>query len=286
MTNATQAAVKDVLARAEGVLIGAGAGMGVDSGLPDFRGNEGFWKAYPPFAKLGLGFTSLANPRWFDEDPALAWGFYGHRLELYRKTVPHAGFTRLRDYAARLPHGAFVMTSNVDGQFQKAGFDGARVCEAHGSIHHAQCVGDCPDIWACNDSVYVDPDTMRAAEPWPRCPRCGGLARPNILMFGDGAWRSERTSEQEARLSAWLGQMRNSASSEARRAGSNNGRLVIIELGAGSAVPTVRRFCEAVARGFQAPLIRINPREPEGPPGTYAFTDGAAATLEVLLGEL
>ena len=270
MTNATLAAVKGALASADGLLIGAGAGMGVDSGLPDFRGNEGFWKAYPPFAKLGLGFTSLANPRWFDEDPALAWGFYGHRLELYRATVPHTGFTRLRDYAATLPIGAFVMTSNVDGQFQKAGFDAAQVCEAHGSIHHAQCVGACADIWDCRDTVRVDPETMRAAEPWPRCPRCGGLARPNILMFGDGAWRSERTSEQEERLSAWLDPMRSK-------------RLVIIELGAGSAVPTVRRFCEAVARGYRAPLVRINPREPEGPPGTYAFTDGAAVTLEALL---
>lgn len=268
MTDATTLAVKDALATADGLLIGAGAGMGVDSGLPDFRGNEGFWKAYPPFARLGLGFTSLANPRWFDEDPALAWGFYGHRLELYRKTTPHVGFTRLRDYAARLPHGAFVMTSNVDGQFQKAGFDPARVCEAHGSIHHAQCVTGCDDIWACTDPVSVDLDTMRAAKPWPRCPTCSGLARPNILMFGDGAWRAERTSQQEERLSAWLDVMRHK-------------RLVIIELGAGSAVPTVRRFCEGVARGFRAPLVRINPREPEG--ATYAFTEGADATLEALL---
>ena len=59
----------------EALLIGAGAGMGVDSGLPDFRGNQGFWKAYPPYQKLGLDFVSLANPRWFRDDPSLAWGF-------------------------------------------------------------------------------------------------------------------------------------------------------------------------------------------------------------------
>ena len=53
----------------EAILIGAGAGMGVDSGLPDFRGGSGFWKAYPPYAKLGLDFVSLANPRWFVSDP-------------------------------------------------------------------------------------------------------------------------------------------------------------------------------------------------------------------------
>jgi len=73
---------------AEAMVITAGAGMGVDSGLPDFRGPEGFWRDYPPFAKLGLSFEQLATPGWFERDPALAWGFYGHRLERYRRTTP------------------------------------------------------------------------------------------------------------------------------------------------------------------------------------------------------
>ena len=72
----------DAIAGAGSLFVTAGAGMGVDSGLPDFRGPEGFWRAYPVFAKLGIRFEEAANPRWFREDPALAWGFYGHRLEL------------------------------------------------------------------------------------------------------------------------------------------------------------------------------------------------------------
>ncbi len=62
--------------------------MGVDSGLPDFRGAEGFWRAYPVMAKLGLSFEEMANPAWFQTDPHLAWAFYGHRLNLYRRTQP------------------------------------------------------------------------------------------------------------------------------------------------------------------------------------------------------
>src|SRR6476620_10765072 len=85
-------AAADAVADAEALIIGAGAGMGVDSGLPDFRGNEGFWKAYPPYAHLGLSFAQMANPRWFDSDPAMAWGFSGHRMNLYRATAPHEGF--------------------------------------------------------------------------------------------------------------------------------------------------------------------------------------------------
>jgi NAD-dependent SIR2 family protein deacetylase len=66
--------------QADALMIGAGAGMGVDSGLPDFRGTEGFWRAYPPYARLGLNFAAMANPRWIATDPAFAWGFYGHRM--------------------------------------------------------------------------------------------------------------------------------------------------------------------------------------------------------------
>ena len=68
----------EVIAEAEALLITAGAGIGVDSGLPDFRGQHGFWNAYPPYRKLGLDFVDLANPAWFEDDPTLAWGFYDH----------------------------------------------------------------------------------------------------------------------------------------------------------------------------------------------------------------
>ena len=47
---------------ADALIVGAGAGMGVDSGLPDFRGTEGFWKAYPPYAQLGLSFARAGQP--------------------------------------------------------------------------------------------------------------------------------------------------------------------------------------------------------------------------------
>ena len=85
----------EVVKNADALYITAGAGIGVDSGLPDFRGNEGFWKAYPPIKKLGISFIDMANPSWFDENPPLAWAFYGHRLNLYRETKPHIGFNQL-----------------------------------------------------------------------------------------------------------------------------------------------------------------------------------------------
>ncbi len=259
------------LEEATALLICAGAGMGVDSGLPDFRGNEGFWRAYPPFARLGLSFMDLANPSWFQRDPELAWGFYGHRLNLYRDTEPHPGFTALLALGRSLPDGFFVFTSNVDGQFQKAGFPEDRVVECHGSIHHLQCSRPCHRvIWpASSTEIKVNEDTFRADPPLPSCPSCGEVARPNILMFGDWAWIPDRSSDQERRFESWLEEVGESA-------------LVIIEIGAGSAVPTVRMLSERTAAHLGATLIRINPREPQVPHGQIGFAASAMETLTAL----
>ena len=81
LEHAYRQAAKAILA-ADARLIGAGAGMGVDSGLPDFRGPEGFWRAYPAFR--GRRFEEMSNPVWFQRDPEQAWGFFGQRLNLHR----------------------------------------------------------------------------------------------------------------------------------------------------------------------------------------------------------
>ena len=185
MDNEQLARGADALRNAEALLICAGAGMGVDSGLPDFRGDEGFWNAYPPYRDLDVAFTDMANPRWFTKNPQFAWGFYGHRRNLYRKTVPHTGFATLLRWGKALPGGYAVFTSNVDGQFQKAGFDPERIVECHGAIEHNQCLHYCDSgIYpAGEEEIAVDLVTMQAADPLPRCPTCDGVARPNILMF-------------------------------------------------------------------------------------------------------
>jgi NAD-dependent SIR2 family protein deacetylase len=254
---------------ADALLIGAGAGMGVDSGLPDFRGTQGFWNSYPPYAKLGLDFVSLANPRWFATDPALAWGFYGHRMHLYRDTAPHAGYSILRQWAERMRLGSFVFTSNVDGHFAHAGIDSHRIVEVHGSLEWMQCTKSCggPLFSSGLCQVAIIAATFRAVDPLPVCPRCGALARPNVLMFGDWGWDQSRTGEQMGRLAAWM-------------EGLGDARLVVIECGAGRAVPTVRHFCENASRRTRSLLVRINLREPEVPDGGIGVPLGALDALQ------
>jgi NAD-dependent SIR2 family protein deacetylase len=255
---------------ADALLITAGAGMGVDSGLPDFRGPEGFWRAYPALARLGVAFEEMANPAWFRRDPYLAWAFYGHRLNLYRQAMPHAGFNQLLEIGSARKHGYFVFTSNVDGHFQKAGFAPERIVECHGSIHHFQCVESCTrDIWEGEQqNIILEEAAFRALDPLPRCKHCSGLARPNILMFGDWSWLDERTERQADRFSAWLsGLIRSSAA------------LAVLELGAGTAIPTVRHTSERMLRQLHAVLVRINPREAAVPAGQIGLALGAAEGL-------
>ena len=258
---------------ADALLVTAGAGMGVDSGLPDFRGDAGFWKAYPAYAHLGLSFVDLANPRWFEHDAHLAWGFYGHRLNLYRATKPHAGFGVLRRWAAERPAGACVFTSNVDDQFQRAGFDPERIVECHGTIETWQCTRDCGvGLFPASPApIAVDPASFRAADPLPRCAGCGALARPNVLMFGDGGWDESRTDAQHRRFERWL-------------AGLEPGhqRLTIVECGAGTAVPTVRRLGEALVQRPGTTLVRINVREPEAPAPAISVARGAHEALAAI----
>lgn len=258
-----------LIGQADALLVAAGAGMGVDSGLPDFRGTEGFWRAYPALGRRGLGFTLIANPAAFDDDPRTAWGFYGHRLALYRRTRPHAGFGLLRAWGEARPQGVAVFTSNVDGQFQGAGF-AAPLVECHGSIHHLQCSRPCHDgIWPADGFVpEVDDAACRLLGELPRCPRCGAVARPNILMFGDGAWIERRAAQQQRELEGWR---------------CRAGRLVIVEVGAGTAVATVRAFGHALLREHQAVLLRLNPREPQVPrPQDVGLAMPALAALEAI----
>lgn len=255
-------AAAKAIGRARALLITAGAGMGVDSGLPDFRGDRGFWNAYPPYESRGMRFTDLANPHWFRRDLPFAWGFYGHRLNLYRATVPHDGFGRLLKWAERRELGWFVLTSNVDGQFQKAGFAEDRIVEIHGSIHHLQCTADCGVgiVDGTELQVEVEERSMRAREPLPACPHCGRPLRPNILMFGDREWDSSRTSRQSARYHRWLQHLRTEAASP--------GEIAVIECGAGTALPAVRSESESRSAEFDAPLVRINRYDAEVPGGT------------------
>lgn len=262
----------ELLSQADGLIITAGAGMGVDSGLPDFRGDHGFWAAYPALGKANMRFTDIACPHSFIDTPHLAWGFYGHRLNLYRAAQPHQGFHLLQQWAQGLDHGYFIYTSNVDGQFQKSGFDPERIVECHGSIHHMQTLsGSDEQIYsAVGFTPQIDEEAVLLTNELPYHPASGELMRPNILMFGDYQWLDSRTESQRGNFQEWMSRLH---------------RPVIIELGAGTALATIRRTSERLASTLtNAHLIRINPTDSQvpHPDRDLAIPTGALAGLQLI----
>jgi len=122
------------------------------------------------------------------------------------KESEQARFRRLSLEIGSAKPGRYFFTSNVDGQFQRAGFAAERMVECPGAIHHLQCTAPCADeIWdAESETVNIEESTFRALEPLPQCRNCPALARPNILMFGDWSWLGHRTDAQQQRFAGWL----------------------------------------------------------------------------------
>lgn len=125
--------------------------------------------------------------------------------------------------------------------------------------------------------LAVDPATDCAVGNLPQCPHCKGLARPNVLMFGDGGFLSLREREQAANFQAFTDKL----------AGSK-GRLLIVELGAGTAVPTVRICSERMFtdRRWTADFIRINPSEHHATINRACKSAGKGQTVELTLDAL
>ena len=252
----------EAVKKAEALIVTSGAGMGVDSGLPDFRGAQGFWKAYPLLKDKGIQLTSMSNPDWFASNPTFAWWFFGHRYNMYSTTTPHDGFQILREWGEKMKQGYFAFTSNVDGHFQKAGFDPDRVVECHGSVNFMQTYSSdiSEEIWPVPEGTKyeLDMETMKMVGPLPTGPPGAEAqypARPNILMFGDWFWIGDRTEAQERRF-------REFQMSLMKEGGIP---FVVIEIGAGLAVPTVRYQSESLVGKNKGVLVRINPNEPQVP---------------------
>jgi NAD-dependent SIR2 family protein deacetylase len=103
----------------------------------------------------------------------------------------------------------------------------------------------------------------------PLCIRCGDVARPNILMFGDFSWMSVRTDRQESQFGMFLEENRGH-------------EMVVVEMGAGTAIPTIRALSERLGRRRGVTVVRINPREPWIDAPHLSISDGALAGLTAI----
>jgi NAD-dependent deacetylase len=153
-----------VLKKARRVAVLTGAGISQESGLRTFRDSQvGLWAEYKP--------EDLATPEAFQADPKLVWDWYEMRRELVKSAQPNPGHYALASMQEKFADFT-VITQNVDGLHQRAG--NRRVIELHGNINDVKCFscGTRAESWEKDAGV-------------PRCDRCGGFLRPDVVWFGE-----------------------------------------------------------------------------------------------------
>jgi NAD-dependent SIR2 family protein deacetylase len=232
----------DLIKQADAIAIFAGAGMSVDSGLNPFRGKDGLWSKSISMEGKSFNHLDLMSHQAFIETPLEAWEFIINLKEKYEKTKPHEGYYKLLDLINAKEH--FIVTSNIDEHFLKAGFDENRIFECHGSINYMQCLDILErEVWLTPDikSKNIEPNNI------PTCPNCGSRCRPNVLLFGDWFWIPIRSTHQQIRYINWCKEIK-----------ENKKRIVAIEIGAGKTIRTIRNAAESFASNNH-PLIRVNP---------------------------
>lgn len=142
-----------------------GAGVSAESGVPTFReAQTGLWAQYDP--------QQLATPRAFRRDPKLVWEWYAWRRELVADVDPNPGHYALAAMEKQVPTFTLI-TQNVDGLHQRAG--SRQPFELHGNIGRFKCF----------EQEHLIGTLPETEEIPPRCPRCGGLLRPDVVWFGE-----------------------------------------------------------------------------------------------------
>ncbi|MEY3012847.1 MAG: hypothetical protein RIT45_1582 [Pseudomonadota bacterium] len=197
-------ATRDALGELGTLVVVSGAGLSADSGIPTFRGEEGYWKAgsrnYRP--------TELATAEAFFRVPEVVWPWYLYRRGVCRAASPNPAHHALVRLARVLGERMTLLTQNVDGLHLRAGSPPERTYEIHGNIDFARCAADCrPGAFPLPDDLrpFGKDDTLDdATRARLRCAWCGGPARPHVLWFDESydevhfRWNSSLQAAEEA----------------------------------------------------------------------------------------
>lgn len=185
------------------VVVLTGAGVSAESGIPTFRGEEGYWtigsRHYHP--------QELATRNAFSHMPLEVWSWYLYRRSVCRAAQPNRGHQILGDLGKQLGERMLLVTQNVDGLHLRAGSPPKYTYEIHGNIDYFRCWNECPEgqVQRWPLSGFEDFPKERHLSPAEfselRCPCCGGSARPHVLWF-DECYDEEKYHYHSSRAAA------------------------------------------------------------------------------------
>ena len=179
------------------VLVLTGAGVSAESGIPTFRGKDGYWRNLDP--------TKLATPEAFARDPQLVWDWYRERRKRIRNARPNAAHEAIARLAQRTDEFLLV-TQNVDDLHSRAGIPAQKMVRIHGDIFATRCSrcdfsdagrGGSPEppgacvVQPTNGRLRSIAATFEKDADLPRCPDCHALLRPGVVWFGEQLSQNE-----------------------------------------------------------------------------------------------
>ena len=254
---------RECIASSDAVVIGAGAGLSAAAGL-DYSGPE-FRKEFADYIER-YGFPDLYSSSFYEfpteEERWARWARHIDYIRFRPETMPL--YKELFDLVKDKNY--FVITTNVDAQFRKAGFDPERIFEVQGDYGLMQCAVGChPKLYSDKEAVDEilkhSHDLTVDSRYIPVCPECGGPmdvhVRKNQFFVQDEAW------EQAAqRYETFMNRY------------ADRGKVTLLELGIGYNTPGIIRspFERITFNNPNATLIRLNAEYPHGPAETAART--------------
>lgn len=180
---ATDSAIESAaawLAEADSVLFITGAGVSADSGLPTYRGVGGLYEDTP--VEEGMTIEQALSGSMFKQRPDLTWRYIRQIEEACRGAGCNRAHQVMAEIEKTVPR-TWILTQNVDGLHRAAGSE--KVIPIHGDVHDLDCT-------ACEWTTAVD--HYGGLEPLPKCPRCGSVVRPRVVLFGE--WLPQRAVAQ------------------------------------------------------------------------------------------
>ena len=274
------------IAQCDALLIVAGAGMSVDSGIFTYRGANGIWNKSIQIGNEMYSYDEISSLKMWKEFPALAWGFKANFYTTMRDAEPHEGYYKLLDYVKHRKNGNyFVCTSNIDNYFERAGFDKDKIYEVHGTMKTLQCMDK--RCSARNGVISMTDAHMPAFDKTtfigsnlPSCPYCPNILRPNVSMFGDFDFYGKPYEFARRKMDIWLKENEEKGKS-----------LVILEIGCGINPHSLRMNNGKMLSGeWKLPkitcltkMVRLNPDDDPVEDGCIHVRLGAKQGIQLLM---